>query len=66
ISSKIRLIMAASGGLLFGFGSQLGRGCTSGAAMSGMASMSVAGFLAMFGIFGGAYLFAYFFRKFWI
>jgi hypothetical protein len=28
--------------------------------------MALAGFIAMLAIFGGAYLFAYFFRKFWI
>jgi len=66
ISSKTRLVMAGIGGLLFGIGSQLGRGCTSGAALSGMATMALAGFIAMLTIFGGAYLFAYFFRKFWI
>ena len=66
ITSRKRLIMAGIGGLLFGIGSQLGRGCTSGAALSGMASLALAGFIAMLAIFGGAYLFAYFFRKFWI
>lgn len=66
ITSRTRLIAAGAGGLLFGFGSQLGRGCTSGAALSGMATLSLAGFLAMLTIFGGAYLFAWFFRKLWI
>lgn len=66
ITSRTRLIMAGFGGLLFGIGSQLGRGCTSGAALSGMASMATAGFLTTFAIFGTAYIFAYFFRKFWI
>jgi len=66
ITSRTRLIMAGIGGILFGLGSQLGRGCTSGAALSGMATMALAGFIAMLTIFGGAYLFAYFFRKFWI
>lgn len=66
ITVKSRLIVAGIGGLLFGFGSQLGRGCTSGAALSGMASLSLAGFVALLTIFGGGYLFAYFFRKFWI
>lgn len=66
ITSKTRLIMAGIGGILFGIGSQLGRGCTSGAALSGMATLALAGFLAMLTIFGGGYLFAYFFRKFWI
>ncbi len=66
ITSKRRLIFAAFGGLLFGIGSQLGRGCTSGAALSGMASLATSGFISMITIFGTAYLFAYFFRKNWI
>ncbi len=63
---KARIIGAIFGGLLFGFGSQLGRGCTSGAALSGMAVLSTGGILTMIAIFGGAYLFAYFFRKLWL
>lgn len=66
ITSRKRLVMATAGGILFGFGSQLGRGCTSGAALSGMATLSVAGFVTMAAIFGTAFLFAYFFRKNWI
>lgn len=66
ISSKRRLIFALAGGLLFGFGSQLGRGCTSGSALSGMAVLSVGGFVTMAAIFGTAFMLAYFFRKNWI
>ena len=66
IQSRTRLIAALIGGLLFGIGSQLGRGCTSGAALSGMASLSTSGFISMLAIFGTAYIFAYVFRKFWI
>jgi uncharacterized protein len=66
ISNKLRLIMALIGGLLFGLGAQFGRGCTSGAALTGMAAMSFGGIITMFAIFGSAYLFAYFFRKLWI
>ena len=40
IGSKVRIFGAITGGLLFGFGAQLGRGCTSGAALSGMAVLS--------------------------
>lgn len=65
-TQKIRIIGALVGGLLFGFGAQLGRGCTSGAALSGMAVMSTGGIITMFAIFGGAYMFAYFFKKLWI
>ncbi len=66
ITANRRLIFAALGGMLFGFGSQLGRGCTSGAALSGMASLSTAGFVSMLGIFGTAFVAAYFLRKNWI
>ncbi|MRR21439.1 hypothetical protein EG830_00460 [bacterium] len=61
-----RLVFAFLGGVLFVYGGQLARGCTSGAALSGMAVLSVAGFVTMITIFGSAYLFAWFFRKNWI
>ncbi len=66
ITNRTRIIAAIAGGALFGFGSQLGRGCTSGAALSGMAVMSLGGLITMFAIFGSGYAFAYFFRKLWL
>jgi uncharacterized protein len=66
ITSKKRLILALAGGILFGYGSQLGRGCTSGSALSGMAVLSLGGFVTMMAIFGTAFALAYFFRKNWI
>lgn len=66
ITSRRRLIFALAGGVLFGFGSQLGRGCTSGSALSGMAVLSLGGFVTMMAIFGTAFAMAYFFRKNWI
>ena len=66
ISNRKRLIMAFLGGVFFVYGAQLARGCTSGAALSGMAVLSVAGFVTMLAIFGSGYLFAWFFRKNWI
>lgn len=66
VNSRIRIAGALIGGILWGVGSQLGRGCTSGAALSGLAVMSTGGIITMISIFAGAYLFAYFFRKFWI
>lgn len=66
ISNTRRLIFAFLGGLFFVYGAQLARGCTSGAALSGMAVLSVAGFVTMIAIFGSAYIFAWFFRKNWI
>jgi len=65
-TTKVRIAGALAGGVLFGFGAQLGRGCTSGAALSGMAVLSAGGLITMMAIFGGAYAFAYFFRKLWI
>lgn len=66
VSSGIRLVFATIGGLLFGLGAQFGRGCTSGAALTGMAILSTAGFVTMMAIFGSGYMIAYFFRKLWI
>lgn len=66
ITSRTRLIFALTGGILFGLGSQFGRGCTSGSALSGMAILSLGGFISMMAIFGTAFALAYFFRKLWI
>lgn len=66
ITSRRRLIFALTGGLLFGLGAQIARGCTSGAALSGMAVLATAGFITMIAIFGTGYAVAYFFRKNWI
>lgn len=66
IASRTRIIAALAGGFLFGIGSQLARGCTSGAALSGSAALGTAGFITMLSIFGSGYLFAWFFRKLWI
>lgn len=66
ISTKKRWIFAALGGVLFSVGAQFARGCTSGAALSGMAVLSTAGFITMLAIFGTGYMVAYVFRKLWI
>jgi hypothetical protein len=66
VKSWVRIAGAFLGGVLFGIGSQFGRGCTSGAALSGMAVLSAGGFVTMLAIFGSAYAVAYFFRKLWI
>ncbi len=65
ISSKKRIFFAIIGGIFFGIGSQLARGCASGAALGGMAVMSLSGFIAAFSIFGGGYMFAIVFKKLW-
>jgi hypothetical protein len=66
VRSWVRVAGAFAGGALFGIGSQFGRGCTSGAALSGMAVLSTGGFITMMAIFGSAYAVAWFFRKLWI
>ena len=66
ITSRKRLLLAVVGGLLFGFGAQMGRGCTSGAALGGMAVLSLGGILTMLAIFGTAFGMASLFRKNWI
>ena len=66
ISARTRLIAAGTGGILFGVGSQFGRGCSSGAALSGTAAFSFGGLLVMVLMFGIGYVFAYVFRKLWI
>ena len=66
ITKRRRLIFALLGGVLFGVGAQIARGCTSGAALSGAAVLSTGGFITMLAIFGTGFLVAYFFRKNWI
>ncbi len=66
IQTRTRWIFAILGGALFGIGAQFARGCTSGAALSGMAVLSSAGFITMMAIFGTGYMVAYFFRRLWI
>jgi uncharacterized membrane protein YedE/YeeE len=61
-----RLAFALVGGALFGIGAQFARGCTSGAALSGMAVLATSGFVTMLAIFGTGYAAAYFFRRLWI
>lgn len=66
ISVLYRLMFATLGGVFFGLGAQFGRGCTSGAALTGMAILSTAGFVTMMAIFGSGYVIAWFFRKLWL
>jgi uncharacterized membrane protein YedE/YeeE len=62
----LRWVFAVLGGALFGLGAQFARGCTSGAALSGMAVLSTAGFVTMVAIFGTGYVGAYFLRRLWL
>ncbi len=66
LKPRMRWGFAFAGGALFGVGAQLARGCTSGAALSGMAVLSTAGFVTTIGIFGTGYVCAWFARRLWI
>jgi len=66
VSKKRRWVFAVLGGALFGIGAQFARGCTSGAALSGMAVLSTAGFVTMMAIFGTGYAGAWFTRSLWL
>ncbi len=66
ITNKKRLYLALIGGVLWGIGTQLGRGCTSGLVLSGMAVNSLSGYIGLVAIFGFGFIFAYIFKKLWI
>ena len=66
VGPHLRWVFATIGGALFGVGAQFARGCTSGAALSGMAVFATAGFVTMIAIFGTGYLVAYAVRRLWI
>ena len=65
ISNRTRWLVAFIGGAFFTYGARLARGCTSGQALSGGATLSAGSWVTMFAIFGGAYALAYFVRKLW-
>ena len=66
ISNIGRLALAFLGGTIMGFGARLARGCTSGLALTGGATLAVGGWAFMFAIFVGGYAMAWFVRKQWI
>ena len=66
ISKTTRLICAVSGGFLFAVGARFARGCTSGVALSGGATLAVGSWITMLILFGSAYLTAYLVRRLWI
>ena len=47
------------------YGARMARGCTSGQALSGGATLSAGSWALMMCIFGGAYALAYFLRRAW-
>jgi uncharacterized protein len=61
-----RLLLALAGGVIMGIGARIGRGCTSGQALSGGALFSVGSWIFMMAVFAGAYSLAYFVRREWL
>ncbi len=65
-SRNARWTMAIAGGVISGIAAQIGRGCTSGQALTGGAQLALGSWVYMFSVFAGAYGLAYFVRKQWI
>lgn len=65
ITNRTRLLFAAVGGIIVGFGARLAQGCTSGQALTGGATMALGSWAFMFSVFGGAYALAWFVRRLW-
>lgn len=64
-STRSRLILAFLGGGVAAYGARLARGCTSGQALTGGASLALGSWLFMIFAFAGGYAVAYFVRKQW-
>ncbi len=64
-SKLLRLSLALAGGVLMGFAARMGRGCTSGQALSGGAQLALGSWAFMFAVFGGGFAFAWFVRRQW-
>jgi hypothetical protein len=62
----LRLSLALIGGILVGVSSRLARGCTSGQALSGGATMVLGSWVFMLALFATAFIAAAFVRRQWI
>jgi len=65
ISWRARLGLAFVGGTLTATGAALGRGCTSGQALTGGSLLNLGSWIFMLCVFAGAYAAAYFVRRQW-
>jgi uncharacterized protein len=65
ISKRTRWLMAFLGGVIFLYGARMARGCTSGQALSGGATLAAGSWVIMMCIFASAYALAYFVRRLW-
>jgi hypothetical protein len=65
VSLATRFAFAFVGGALMAVGAALGRGCTSGQALTGGALLNLGSWAFMLSVFGGAYAVALIFRRQW-
>jgi hypothetical protein len=65
ISVRGRLTYALAGGVIMGFAAALARGCTSGQALSGGATLATGSWIFMLMVFGGGYAVAWLVRRQW-
>ena len=64
-SIQMRIVLSAVGGVVVGFASRLGSGCTSGQALSGGAMLFTGSWAFMLAMFLGAFLMAPLVKKEW-
>lgn len=65
VSVRTRFALAFAGGALMGIGAKLARGCTSGQALSGGATLNAGSWAFMMCVFAGAYAVAWALRRQW-
>lgn len=65
VTVAARLLLALAGGGLMGFGAKLARGCTSGQALTGGATLNAGSWAFMLMVFAGAYALAGLLRREW-
>ncbi|HED10283.1 MAG TPA: hypothetical protein ENJ10_06315 [Caldithrix abyssi] len=66
ISNGTRLFFSLFGGIFMGLGARIARGCTSGLALVGGATMTVGGWVFMITIFAVGFVGAYLLRRLWL
>jgi hypothetical protein len=66
ISTTNRLRLALGGGIVMGVGAGIARGCTSGQALSGGATLAAGSWVFMLMVFAGGYALAWFVRREWV
>ncbi|MBF0286796.1 MAG: YeeE/YedE family protein [SAR324 cluster bacterium] len=66
ITNGQRFFFATIGGILMGWGARLAKGCTSGQALSGGATLAVGSWAFMLALFAGGFITAFFVRRLWI